>query len=528
MGVKGSDKIDASELKFESEIKIENFPLEWLPDAQLFDTYLPQYPIVYVHALKDGERIFGFPTHFSVENVKNKLCTLAVNFVSNINLDKNDDFKKVVKEELENRFGIRRRIDLKTLKESCNNNKEYEEFVEDLWNKYVSKAYGNFLPYGRFYDEMFSIVKFTTALSPMSGRKSEMQMLYDFMRYYGTKVTICDRWAHLEFYLIPTYEEIFSDKIDAYFGNYKKLYDVMKKFGKLFFIDNLRIGDKELLCFSENMADTLGCDIRSGNGFRELTSKLVKSKKISIDDKEQLDFLVDAFNRMPLRAISYIGSIINIGRKNDFRKWSKSEFVKLYSLPSSERKGVHPKIIGCYLQQGFGNEEVAPIDDWVMSFYTEILGINDNVDFLNSFSKIGKFERLIWLTAQARKTNMGLFFDILWCIKYGTGASTGGKKMLRGSNPLSCLKCTLKGKCPGFNSIKEEQIYIQENRENEVRTPKDCRFTVVTSNAIPKLVFSEKSELIDAFSGYEIHKVETEYVGKKVKVTDFLRKLKTV
>lgn len=517
-----------SKLEFESEIEIKNFPLEWLPTVRLFDPYLPQYPIIYVHIVKNKERIFGFPTHFSVKNIKNKSCTLAFNFVCNIDLGKNGDFKKVVGEELENRFGTWGKIDLKTLKESCNGNNKYNAFVEDLWNKYVSTAYGNFLPFGRFYEEMFSIVKFAGALAPLSGGKSEMQMLYDFMRYYGTKVAICDVWAHLEFYLIPTYEEVFADNIDDYFGNYKKLYDAMKKFANLFFKDKLKINNKELQCFSEKMTDVRGCDIRKSYGFRKLTDKLVQSQEIGIGDKEQLDYLVDAFNRMPLRAISYIGSMINIGKKNDLRKWSKNEFVKLYSQPLTERKGVHPKIMGCYLQQGFGNEEVAPIDEWVKSFYTQVLQISDKVEFLNSFSKIGKFERLIWVTSQARKTNMRLFFDVLWCIKYGTGASTGGEKRLRGPNPLSCLRCTLKDKCLGFNSIKEEQMYVQENRVERVRTPSDCKFTVVTLNDVPKLVFSEESELIDAFSGHEIHRVKTKYTGKKVKIIDFLKNLKAV
>jgi hypothetical protein len=514
-------------LKFESVIEIDNVPLQWLPLLQLFDPNLQQYPKVYVHVIVGSKRIYGFPAHLNLLGEKGGLCKINVVFISNVNLDKNEKMKNIVRNELENRFGVKDKIDLKTIMEACNKNKNYEKFFSKLWQEFTLKAYGNFLPFGRFYEGMYSIVKFTAALTPMSGGKSEMQMMYDFMRYYGTKVDTMARWSHLEFYIIPTYDEMINGKIGDIFDNFKKLLKVIKKFEPLLFRGMIKINKIPLKTFSENMANVMGYDIRRGNGFRNLTLKLLNDGKIDSKDKEVIDFLVDAFNRMPLRALSFMGSIINIEKTNNLSNWKKDDFVKLYSL-KGETKGIHPKIWGCYIQQGFGNEEIIPIDNWVESFYTQILNIAEKETFLKTFKKMGKLERLIWWSSQARKTNMKLIFDLLWCIKYGTGQSTrddwGETNELRGPNPLSCLKCSLKDECLGYKNIADKNVFIYDGDPRHIPAQFNCNFAVVTEGKIPKMVFVRSEggwKLVDAFSGYELHK-DTNLVGKIVKVKDVI------
>ncbi|MEA3329936.1 MAG: hypothetical protein U9Q06_04295, partial [Nanoarchaeota archaeon] len=260
-----------------------------------------------------------------------------------------------------------------------------------------------------------------------------------------------------------------------------------------------------------------------------LTNKLLIDKKLSIRDKKNLDFLVDAFNRMPLRAFSFIASIININKDNDFKSWTKKEFVDLYMAKSQDRKMLHPKIWGCFLQQGFGKEEIIPIDNWVESIYSNPLAIRDNDEFLNSFYKLGKLERLFWLVAQARKTNMQIIFNSLWCIKYGTGASTSvesNSKILRGPNPLSCYKCELRTNCVGYKNIKEKTI-ILSNSNNLKKMTTD--FLVILQNNIPKKVYiNDNSEpfLVDAFTGLELHKEKIELTKKIITVKEFIKKIK--
>ena len=88
------------------------------------------------------------------------------------------------------------------------------------------------------------------------------------------------------------------------------------------------------------------------------------------------------------------------------------------------------------------------------TFYEFPLGIENNLDFFNSFDKLGKLERVIWLASQSNKTNMKNFFDILWCQRYGTI----GNSELRGVNPLACSLCNLSDTCVGLSKIKNERI----------------------------------------------------------------------
>ena len=83
--------------------------------------------------------------------------------------------------------------------------------------------------------------------------------------------------------------------------------------------------------------------------------------------------------------------------------------------------GIYPKIWSMVLQQGFGNPGAIPIDNWIETFYSIPLKIDSKEDFLNSFQGMGKLERMLWVTAQARKTNMFSIFNWVWCLKYGTG-----------------------------------------------------------------------------------------------------------
>jgi len=496
-------------IKFENFIEIENVPIQWLPFIQLYDPYLTQFPIVYIHLIKDNTRVYGFPQFFSVKQ-SGKFFTMNISFLSNVDLSKNSSLKDAIKSELEKRIGIKDKIDLNTLIRCCNNNKKYENFVKDLW-KYVSKTYGGFLPYV-VMNEVYSIVRFLTALASPSGRKSEMQMLYDFISFYGEEVEIQESWNHFKFYLIPTYDEVLNRKLDD-FPKFNSLVQSMEKFAKMFYTGTIKFGAKSMKILKEGLPS-------KDEEWRKLTSKLVSNGKITDNDKANLDFLVDAFNRFPLRAICFIGTIYNTNSSNDFRKWTKKDFIQVYT--EEDTKGFSPKAVGCFLQQGFGNFDAIPIDIWVKTFYQKVFDIKDDKEFLNTFSEIGKLERLIWLVSQGRKINLGIFYDILWCIKFGTPDDE-----LRGSNPLSCYECKLRATCIGYNSVKDRLVFVQEIKELPVRDYA-CNFVVGTQNKVPKIVFEKRKDkwvLIDEYSGYIIHNQKTSFVGKKVKVEEFIKDL---
>lgn len=492
-------------IKFETSIDIDNVPVQWL---QIIDFREP----FYVHFKHGGDRVYGFNYSLSVKhpiNKEDKLTSINFGFICNVDLDSNTEIKNLVKLELKKRIGIKDKISLQTLLRCCNSRNDYKSFIEDLWNKFVKKVYGNHIPYP-VMDEMYSIIRFLTALASPSGRKSEMQMVYDFLSYYGEEVVLEKPWDHLEFYLVPTYDDMLSkDFVD--FPKFASLMSSIDKFVKLFFTREVSFGGKKMNLLNGSLPS-------KDEDWRKLTSELLSTRKISKKDKENLDFLVDAFNRFPLRATCFIGTVYNINKNNDFRKWSKSDFIKVYT--EVDTRGFSPKAAGCFLQQGFCNFDAIPIDIWVKTFYQNVLNIKDDEEFLKTFSEIGKLERLIWLVSQARKTNMKLFYDSLWCMKFGTPDNE-----IRGPNPLSCYECLLRSKCVGYKSVSDKNIFVQEGTQSP-ESNEDCTFVVGTQDSVPKLVFKKKGSkwiLIDEYSGYIIHDKKTKLVGKKVKVEKFLQ-----
>ncbi len=518
-------------IKYENEILIEGIPKQWLPMIKLFDPYLPQYPIMYVH-IKNSERIYGFPINYNIKKEKAGKLDISFLFLSNKKLDKKSI--DIVKTELMERIGLKNKVTLKDIEQGSKKD-EHKKYLMKLWKFFINKTYGGELPFGKFYEPFLSIIRCSAAFNPMSGAKSEWQMLYDFVRYYGEEIKICDEYSYLEFYLLPTYEEIVDNKISEDFQNFFNLLSSVEKIGNLLY-EEIAIDDLKMFSFKGMTSNTEGFDLRKGPQFRSYTSYLLKKGKISSTDKKMLDFLVDAFNRMPTRALGFVTIMFNTIKGVNFNTWKKEEIDSLY-LNRKKTKMIYPKIIGMILQQGFGNEDAVPIDNWINSIYEEPLQIKSEEEFLSLFEKVGKIERLFWLVSQARKTNMKIVFDILWCIKYGTGASTQritgdkDKRLKRGPNPLSCLDCNLKNECSGFNFIKNEKIKFIElkgkkaPKETEINEKFDWMFLVFTQNNIPKFVYKKiknKWSLVDAFTGYEIH--EKKVSGNKIKsVNEFIK-----
>ncbi|MFC1789651.1 hypothetical protein ACFLYY_01595 [Patescibacteria group bacterium] len=491
-------------LKYESNIKIKNIPIQWISKFELYYPDLPQFPIVYIHVVKENHRVYGFPVSFSVKITTSKTCDVDILFLSNIDIDSNEKIKRAVGHELEERFGSCDRVSLKEIIKGCGGNREYEQFFVELW-KYVSKAYGDTIPYGKFYEEIFSMVRFVSAWNPKTGRQSEMRMLYNFLSIFGEPIEIQGKWDFLEFFLMPTYNDVkkkdFSD-----FPKFKNLFTAIEKIWNIYFrivteIDNVKI---------KTMAKSWPA--AKDDFINSVTYPLFLRKKLSLDERLAIERLVDAFNRHSWRASFFIWSIMTIFEK-DYYLWDKNFFIKFYT---QNRKGVglSEKAVACFLQQGFKNNEVIPIDTWVESFYENALGIMDKKVFFNTFDNLGKIERAIWLAAQSKKTNIKTFFDMLWCIRFGDTGNTE----LRGPNPISCYECKLMIKCPGFQKIKNELVLVKNKTKvvldkKFISSPqiikeavkKGCSFICLTEKKVPKKIFinrNGKFKLIDEFSGY--------------------------
>lgn len=500
-------------IKYESNIKIKDIPLQWIPRFEFYYPDLPQFPTVYVHLIKNKKRIYGFPVSSSIKINKEGTCDVDILFLSNEDLEKNDTLKKEVQNELEERFGVRNKIGLKDLISYCNGDKKYEDFFKELW-KYVSKVFGDYIPYGKFYEEIYSIVRFVSAWQPKTGRQSEMRMLYNFLSIFGESIEVKGKWSFMEFFLIPTYDD-FLNKNFSDFPEFNKLYLAMKKIWDLLFIKKIQLDDFTISSLN-------GAWPQDKDAFiNKVTIPLFRANKINIEDRLAIERLVDAFNRHSWRAAFFIWSVMSIYNK-DYKIWDKDFFIKFYE--NKNGVGISEKVVACFLQQGFKNDEVIPIDTWVQSFYELALGIPERKNFFNSFSKLGRIERVIWLSSQANKTNNKTFFDLLWCTRFG---ETGNNE-LRGANPISCYECKLREKCPSYSNIKNKDVLIIDKSKvilKELKTSKGniigmiidsptviakanssgCYFICITEDKVPKKIFINKGsnwKLIDEFSGF--------------------------
>jgi hypothetical protein len=152
-----------------------------------------------------------------------------------------------------------------------------------------------------------------------------------------------------------------------------------------------------------------------------------------------------------------------------------------------------PKVIQLYSQQCFGNTHAMPIDTWVETFlkwpydlYPKPYSKNKFKTIFSMSEHLGKLERLIWITAQARKVHSSACDDRVWCIKYGFSEddeeivedNNDENKIPRGANPFSCGICetSTRDTCPAYESIKNSKIIFNSS------STEDAEFVIWSSS----------------------------------------------
>ena len=494
------------EAKYEIDIAVEGIPLQWLPKIEIYYPDLPQFPIMYIHKTLDEGRLIAFPVSVSFNIAAERFGTATFHVLSN--LEATQSVYDSIKSEIEERIGLADKITKEVALQCCNGNQEYIDFFEDLWI-YLAKSYGDSIPYGRFYEEVYSIARFVAAWQPKTGRQSEMRMLYNFMSIFGEEVCLPKNWKHLECYVIPNIHDVKHRE----FGDFDKfavLHSAMQKTFDHEFTDTFKVGNQIFKVLKKAWKQDKDSFINT------ISKPLYENHILSFNEKLSLERLVDAFNRHSWRAAYFISSYMAIEKQ--YEDWTKDFFIEFYANGGG-LKGYSEKVIACFLQQGFKKQEIIPIDTWIETFYSYPLGIASRTEFYNQFSMMGKLERLIWLSSQSNKTNMKTFFDLLWCQRYGTT----GNRCLRGINPIACSECRLKGTCVGLNKEKDKKVLLLNDENRYTLTEDkiilndtemilaDVKYICVLENKVPKKSFikitknrprREEWILIDEFSGY--------------------------
>ena len=220
----------------EIEIIVNHIPLPWIPKIELYYPDLPQFPMIYINTYVNKQRIIACPVAVSYQ-IKDDSCNAIFTVLTNV--ESNELNNEIIKSELSERIGYSKRISKTDVIDCCNGNNQYMSLFTELWN-YIQASYGEYIPYGKFYEEIYSIVRFVAAWQPKTGRQSEMRMLYNFMSAFGEKVEMPKKWSHLEFYAIPNLHDI-SNNYFSDFPKFSTLESAMRKLYDQYFLKTVTI-----------------------------------------------------------------------------------------------------------------------------------------------------------------------------------------------------------------------------------------------------------------------------------------------
>ncbi len=570
-------------IKYEHVYTFDRIPLQWLQGFEIFYPDLTNFPVSYVHFNTESQRVYGFPVSISVSNARHGTCSITVSFLCNKEQSAtSNEIERQIKKELEGRFGISNPLTISDL-EGSTSNYDTKNFLKEVW-KTASKLFGDSYPYGKLYDEMYSIVRFVAAWAPKTGRQSEMRAVYNFQSLFGEKIEIQGTWNFLDFFLIPTYRDVQNTTLSE-FPKFEKMFVAVQKIwpkhwklkgiykikcdihGEMKYPKYTREEAKNEIATKKKTATHHNCnfiiedanielfaaDKGWGKNIDTFDKNFAKPWNdegvITSEERKIINMLVSAFNRHPGRTTYFVWALMSIFHK-PYQDYDNEYYQKFYELAENNNnvKGISPKVVGCFLQQGFEQEEMIPIDTWVESFHKGPLGIDSKFDFFNSFKKIGKLERLIWKVSQAKKTNAEPLMNVLWCIRFGDT----GNNLIRYANPLSCYACDFHTKgCPGFEKIRRKKVLIKNESDVDVEiitTPKnknkgkkitdagiidafakkECDFVCLTENGKPKKIFKEnnkKIQMVDEFSHTRITNNSMLDVDKIYSVEDLVASL---
>ena len=520
-------------IKYEYTISLERVPVQWIPKFELFTIDLPNFPLVYVHHYENKKRIFGFPISASFLDFENGTCVPKIKFLSNTDLKSDESARKIVKTDLSERFGISNKVTLDDMMVACKGDTKYQEFIKTIWEKVIKQDHGNSIPFGNYYEKFYSIFRFNAAWNTAGrgGRQQELRIVYWFLREYGIRAEIkIEGYGFYQFFLLPTFGEVKSNNI-VEFEKFEKLIGLIKKIWKLEFTVENMIHGKKIKSLVRSWPKKRDGFVKYLKDVHEVNGTLTQ------DESYNLGLLVDMFNRNPQRAIGFIWSVMSI-HELDYESWNKDfldEFYLKYFVSNSKTIGVYPKVVACFLQQGFGNKYAIPMDDWILTFAKHPFGLDGvklkpdatkkdqslltHKEFFKKFDNRAKLERLIWLVAQSKKVNMDPVFDMLWCVRFGT---TGDDMKLRQQNPIACYQCNVRDHCKGYAAIENDFVWIKEgdvekiDRENALEN--NCVFICTTNSKVPKKIelfetsrSSKTWSYIDEFSGL---RMKPEYVTK--------------
>jgi hypothetical protein len=447
-------------LSFRHTIQIPDIPHRWLPLIHLYDPDLPLFPIYYFHALRTGlppgtrprtdDRVFGYVEHTRIRAAGGIEAGIVTN--KNLDLAANEVFRVSAEAETRARFGIIDPVRLEDVTNAFHAAHAPANLVlAELWHRVIANAYGNLLPFGRLWDEVLGLARFVASWNPPAGRKSELIQTHYFATRFGVPIQAAAGIPQMDFQLLPTIQELL-DRTNPLtdFENFRNILRVAEAFAR-HYGDQTTVGGVNITAFtnpaggrfnSAALFDIIG----GGHILQNLRHAAVEC--------------FNAFDKGPQRTVIYLLML------NDVRRSLLNPAALTPVQCGSIYDGLggtyqSPKVIQIYAQQCFGNHDAMPIDTWIDTFlkwplmvYPVGRNATPYTEVFRHASGLGKVERLLWVTGQARKVHSSACDDAVWCIKYGSNS------LPRGANPLACNICleAIRTQCPAFAAIRESRV----------------------------------------------------------------------
>lgn len=492
-------------LSYRYRFSIPEFPYRWLPLIHLYDPDLPLFPMYYFHVISDeirkGERpgdtqrAFGYVEQIASGEDGNIKVTIVSN--KDYNKPENQHYLTKVINEVKERFGIINPVKKGDIQNAFDTPFDASNAVlSEIWERVVSNAYGNMLPYGRLWDEVFGLTRFVATWFSQGGRKGELIQTHYFASKFGVRIQSAGGIPQVDFYLFPTIQELtdITNPLTS-FPDYANLVRVAEQI-QMNYCSIITIDGIQLSKF--NNPTSRKFDTRA-------IMDILYGPHIPYRFRRQAVECFNSFDKGPQRTIIFLLMLDDL-RKGRLKPGllNSSQCGSIYDSLSNTYQS--PKVIQIYAQQSFANTSAMPIDTWVETFFRWPLKVwptkrtkNMYQNIFSHSQNLGKVERLIWVTAQARKVHSSACDNALWCLK----KASNGKA--RGANPLACNICldAIRNLCPAYREIKNERVCFNSELIPEVR------FSIITSagdNVTPNQTFryckgnSIYNEIFDDFS----------------------------
>jgi len=448
-------------LSFRHNIHLQEIPHRWLPLIHLYDPDLPLFPIYYFHALREGlapnarplvdERVFGYVEHIRVCDGGGIDVGIVTN--KNLALPANAIYLRPAEAEIRARFGI---VDPVTMADVAD---VFQPPVDaanavlvELWHRVVANAYGNLLPFGRLWDEVLGLARFVASWnSEKGGRKGELIQTHYFATRFGEPVQAAAGIPQVDFNLLPTIREML-DAVNP-LNDFARFHDLLRVADA--FADHygarIDVGGVNLTRFNNPVEGRFNSEALFG---------IIDGVYIPHQLRPAAVECFNAFNKGPQRTVIFLLML------HDLRHGLMQPGALTPAQCGSIYEGLggtyqSPKVIEIYAQQCFGNREAMPIDTWIETFLKWPLNVfpahRTRTPFTEVFTHaagLGKVERLLWVTGQARKVHSSACDDAVWCVKYGSDDGP------RGANPLACNICleAIRNSCPAYAIIRNRTV----------------------------------------------------------------------